>query len=111
MKSLKPTKDSLSAAPRLTAGFGWRKTIDIIVLEARYHCILGNVASATAFDFPVRYQRIKGSSTDGLLYKQDPEFSSPFIEAAQALECDGVRAITGACGFMALFSAGGQRQC
>lgn len=79
------------------------EAIGIIVLDARYPCIPGNVANASTFGFPVRYQRIKGSSINGLLYKRDPELASPFIEAAQALERDGVKAITGACGFMALF--------
>ena len=35
--------------------------------------------------------------------QQDPELAGPFIEAAQRLFDNGVKAITGACGFMALF--------
>lgn len=79
------------------------EAVGIIVLDARYPCIPGNVANATTFDFPVRYQRIQGSSIDALLYEQSTDQASRFIEAAQALERDGVKAIAGACGFMALF--------
>jgi Asp/Glu/hydantoin racemase len=37
------------------------------------------------------------------LNQQDPSLAEPFIEAARELESRGVKAITGACGFMALF--------
>lgn len=74
-----------------------------MVLDARYPFIPGNVANASTFDFPVRYQRIEGGSIERLLYQRDSELAAPFIEAARQLERDGVQAITGACGFMALF--------
>jgi hypothetical protein len=79
------------------------ETIGILILDAAYPCVPGNVGNATSFAFPVRYQEVQGASIDRLLNQADPELAAPFIEAARDLERRGVKAITGACGFMALF--------
>ena len=79
------------------------ESIGILILDASYPCIPGNVGNATTFPFSVRYELVKGASIDRLLNQQDPELVFPFIEAAGRLYNSGVRAITGACGFMALF--------
>ena len=79
------------------------EAIGILILDAAYPCIPGNVGNATTFDFPVRYKEVKGSSIDLLLKERDPSLLEPFIQGAKELEAEGVRAITGACGFMALF--------
>jgi Asp/Glu/hydantoin racemase len=79
------------------------EAIGILILDACYPCIPGNVGNATTYDFPVRYKEVKGASIERLLKERDPSLVTPFIEAAQELEAEGVRAITGACGFMALF--------
>lgn len=79
------------------------ETVGIIVLDARYPCVPGNVANASSYSFPVRFQRIEGGSIERLLYNRDPELAKPFIEAALALQEAGVKAVSGACGFMALF--------
>jgi Aspartate racemase len=77
--------------------------IGILILDAAYPCIPGNVGNATTYDFPVRYKEVKGSSIERLLNERDPSLLEPFIQGAKELEAEGVRAITGACGFMALF--------
>lgn len=77
--------------------------IGILILDAAYPCVPGNVGNASSFPFPVRYQEVEGASIDRLLNQADPSLAAPFIAAAQALEARGVRAISGACGFMALF--------
>jgi len=79
------------------------ETIGIIVLDCESPYIPGNVANATTYDFPVRYAVAEGADNHRLIYDRDPSLLQPFIEAAQKLEAEGVRAITGACGFMALF--------
>jgi Asp/Glu/hydantoin racemase len=79
------------------------ETIGILVLDCMYPFIPGNVANATTFDFPVRYAEVKGATVDRLIFQADPSLVEPFIQAAQLLEREGVKAITGACGFMALF--------
>tara|TARA_R110002049_G_scaffold106018_1_gene253136 strand:+ start:316 stop:1107 length:792 start_codon:yes stop_codon:yes gene_type:complete len=77
--------------------------IGIMILDAAYPCVPGNVGNATSFQFPVRYEEIEGASIDRLLNQRDPELIQPFIQAAKRLEARGVKAIAGACGFMALF--------
>ncbi len=77
--------------------------IGILILNASYPCIPGNVGNATSFPFPVRYKQVSEASIQGLLHNRDPALLQPFIKGAQELEAEGVRAIAGACGFMALF--------
>jgi Asp/Glu/hydantoin racemase len=79
------------------------ESVGILILNASYPCIPGNVGNATTFDFPVRYKVVKEASIDRLLNQQDRSLIQPFIAAARELEAEGVKAITGACGFMALF--------
>jgi Asp/Glu/hydantoin racemase len=77
--------------------------VGILILNAAYPCIPGNVGNATTFDFPVRYKQVREASIDRLLNQRDRSLVQPFITAARELEAEGVKAITGACGFMALF--------
>ena len=77
--------------------------VGILILNACYPCIPGNVGNATSFSFPVRYKEVSEASIHGLINQRDPALIQPFVEAARELEAEGVRTITGACGFMALF--------
>lgn len=77
--------------------------IGILILDAAYPCIPGNVGNATTYDYPVRFQEVRGASIDRLLNQRDPALKEAFMEAAVELRDRGVRAITGACGFMAYF--------
>jgi len=77
--------------------------IGILILNATYPCIPGNVGNATSFPFPVRYKEVSEASIDGLINKRDPALIQPFVDSARELEAEGVRGIAGACGFMALF--------
>lgn len=79
------------------------ESVGILVVEANYPCVPGNVANATTFPFPVRYQVVRGCSIDRLIVERDPALVDAFVAAARDLEASGVRAIAGACGFMALF--------
>ena len=79
------------------------ESIGILILNAHYPCIPGNVGNATTFRFPVRYKVVKEASIKGLLKLRDPALAEPFVRAALELQDDGVKAVTGACGFMALF--------
>jgi hypothetical protein len=76
------------------------ESIGILILDASYPCVPGNVGNASTFSFPVRYEKVQGASIDRLLNKQDPELATPFIQAARNLRDHGVKAITGACGFI-----------
>lgn len=77
--------------------------IGILILDAAYPCVPGNVGNATTYPFPVRFHEVRGASIERLLNQRDPSLLEPFLEGARKLEAEGVSAITGACGFMALF--------
>ena len=79
------------------------ESIGILILDATYPCIPGNVGNASTFPFPVRYKVVKEASIERLIKKRDKTLIQPFIDAAIELQEEGVKAITGACGFMALF--------
>ena len=79
------------------------ESIGILILDATYPCIPGNVGNASTFSFPVRYKVVKGASIERLIKVKDMTLLSSFIDAAVELQEEGVKAITGACGFMALF--------
>ena len=66
------------------------------VLCAEWHIpfIPGDLNNANTFDFPVRYLSVPGASGSGVLNGSDPKFERLFVEAAQQLESEGVRAIT-----------------
>ncbi|MBF0201950.1 MAG: aspartate/glutamate racemase family protein [Desulfamplus sp.] len=89
------------AGPKTQSWYG--QAVGILILDATYPCIPGNVGNATTYNFPVRYKVVKDASIERLLTRRDPALLEPFINAAKELEAEGVRAITGACGFMALF--------
>ena len=79
------------------------EVIGIMILDAAYPCVPGNVGNASTYPYPVRYEEIIGASIERLVNQADPELSEAFIVAARNLQNRGVKAITGACGFMAQF--------
>ncbi|GBE42549.1 hypothetical protein BMS3Bbin10_00611 [bacterium BMS3Bbin10] len=77
--------------------------IGVLCLESYFAKLPGHIKNATSFDFPVSYKVVGGATVERLLRRPDPELRARFIEAARELERDGVAAITGSCGFLALF--------
>jgi hypothetical protein len=59
------------------------------------------VANATTYDYPVRFQKVDGFSVARAIGK-DPSIYDVLKKAAGELVAQGVRAVTGDCGFMAL---------
>jgi Asp/Glu/hydantoin racemase len=49
------------------------------------------------------YRIVKGATAKRVVKEADSELLKPFIKAARELEQEGVMAITGSCGFLALF--------
>ena len=79
--------------------------IGILCLETYYPKPPGHVRNASTFDFPVMYRVIHGATPRRVVDEADRDLLQPFIAAAQELEREGVLAITGSCGFLALFQA------
>jgi hypothetical protein len=77
------------------------EAIGILLLDCQVPFIPGDVANATTYDFPVRFKKVDGFTTERALEK-DPTIFSSLLESALELQRNGVRAITGDCGYMAL---------
>ena len=76
--------------------------LGVISLETFFPKPDGHIKYAASFDFPVLFRTVKGATIDRLIRERDPTLLEPFLEAARELEREGVRAITGSCGFLAL---------
>lgn len=77
------------------------EAIGILLLDTSVPFIPGDVANATTYDFPVRFRKVDGYTVEQALGK-DPSVFDALKEAAEDLVAQGVRAVTGDCGFMAL---------
>ena len=87
----------------LEGGFNYYSIpIGVISLESYFPKPDGHIKHPASFDFPVLYKTVKGATIERLITEQDPSLLEPFINAAKELEKEGVKAITGSCGFLAL---------
>ena len=77
------------------------EAIGILLLDCFTPFIPGDVANATTYNFPVRFQKMVGVTTKRVL-KKDPTTYDPLLAAAEELVGQGVKAITGDCGFLAI---------
>ncbi|MES0827133.1 aspartate/glutamate racemase family protein [Ruegeria sp. SCP11] len=78
-------------------------SIGVLCLESYFPKPPGHIKNPSSLPFPVLYEMIDGITVPTLLNNPTPELLAPFIEGARRLEAEGVRAITGSCGFLALF--------
>ncbi len=77
------------------------EAIGILLLDSPVPFIPGDVANASTYDFPVRFKRVPGFSVARALGR-DESIYPELLASARELEANGVRAVTGDCGFMAL---------
>jgi hypothetical protein len=77
------------------------EAIGILLLETSVPFIPGDVANATTYAFPVRFQKVKGFSVRRAL-DRDPSVYEALRQTAGELVQQGVRAVTGDCGFMGI---------
>lgn len=73
--------------------------IGILLQDCNVPFLPGDVGNATSYDFPVLYDTVEGASTQTVVH-EGAALEESFIAAAKRLERDGVRAITGDCGYM-----------
>jgi len=78
------------------------ESIGILLLDTYCPHIPGAVANATSFSFPVRYKTINGFTVNRI-FEHDMSILPALIEAGEELVNAGVKAITGDCGYMALY--------
>ena len=78
-------------------------SIGVLCLESYFPKPPGHIKNPSSLPFPVLYEMIDGITVPDLLNNPSPDLLAPFVAGAQNLEAEGVRAITGSCGFLALF--------
>ncbi len=79
--------------------------VGILMLEARFPRIRGDMGNARTWPFPVRYRVVRGASPDLVVRRGAPGMLEPFIAAGRELAEEGCRLITTNCGFLSLFQA------
>ena len=79
--------------------------VGILMLEARFPRILGDMGNARTWPFPVRYRVVRGASPDLVVRRGAPGLLEPFIAAGRELAEEGCRLVTTNCGFLSLFQA------
>ncbi|MDR3534921.1 MAG: aspartate/glutamate racemase family protein [Acetobacteraceae bacterium] len=77
--------------------------LGILMLEARFPRIQGDMGNATTWPFPVLYRVVKGASPERVVLNQAAGLLDDFLAAAADLVDQGAEAITTNCGFLALF--------
>lgn len=77
--------------------------LGILMLEARFPRVPGDMGNAGSWPFPVMYKVVRGASPDLVVRHGAPAMLDRFIDAARELVADGADGITTNCGFLALF--------
>ncbi|KJC51202.1 hypothetical protein UP09_04045 [Bradyrhizobium sp. LTSP885] len=77
--------------------------LGILMLEARFPRIPGDMGNGTTWPFPVLYRVVSGASPEKVVLKGAAGLLPDFIDAAKDLVRLGAEAITTNCGFLALF--------
>src|SRR5512140_1147356 len=77
--------------------------LGILMLEARFPRIPGDMGNGTTWPFPLPYRVVRGASPAKVVLQNAQGLLPAFIEAAQDLVRQGAEAITTNCGFLSLF--------
>ncbi|WFE91957.1 aspartate/glutamate racemase family protein [Roseibium porphyridii] len=77
-------------------------SVGILMLEARFPRIPGDMGNAQSWPFPVLYKVVRGASPERVVRQQAGGLIDAFIDAARELVADGVDGITTNCGFLSL---------
>jgi hypothetical protein len=79
--------------------------LGILMLEARFPRIPGDMGNAATWPFPVLYRVVKGATPERVVLDGAAGLLDDFLAAAQELVAFGAEAITTNCGFLSLFQA------
>ena len=79
--------------------------LGILMLEARFPRIPGDMGNAETWPFPVLYKVVKGASPQRVVMERASGLRDAFLAAARELVDLGADGITTNCGFLSLFQA------
>jgi hypothetical protein len=77
--------------------------LGILMLEARFPRIPGDMGNAETWPFPVLYRVVRGASPQRVVNEKATGLLGAFLEAGRELVALGADGITTNCGFLALF--------
>ncbi|WP_282026463.1 aspartate/glutamate racemase family protein [Limimaricola cinnabarinus] len=78
-------------------------SIGVLSLDSHFPKPPGHIKNPSSLPFTTCYEILDGITVPELLHHPKEEMIERLREAARSLEGQGVRAITGSCGFLALF--------
>ncbi|MCV6602993.1 MAG: aspartate/glutamate racemase family protein [Cohaesibacter sp.] len=88
---------------RLKGGKGiYGASVGILMLDATFPRIPGDIGNALTWDFPVQYRLVRGASPGKIVRSDARELADFFIKEAKDLVASGVDGITTNCGFLSL---------
>lgn len=93
------------AGPRIARGGKalYGAPLGILMLEARFPRIPGDMGNAGTWPFPVLYKVVTGASPEQVVLKGAAGLLPDFVDAAKELVRLGAEAITTNCGFLSIF--------
>src|SRR5690349_6651955 len=95
----------MTASSRIAVGgkalYGAR--VGILMLEARFPRILGDMGNAETWPFPVLYKVVSGASPRRVVCDRAEGLLDQFLAAADELVRLGADGITTTCGFLSLY--------
>ena len=77
----------------------------ILMLDAQFPRIPGDMGNATTWPFPVHYKIVRGATPDLVVRQSAPGLLEHFVDAAREVVADGVDGSTTNCGFLSLMQA------
>ncbi|MCW3473778.1 aspartate/glutamate racemase family protein [Limobrevibacterium gyesilva] len=77
--------------------------LGILMLDATFPRIPGDMGNALTWPFPVLYRVVKGASPERVVLQGAAGLLDAFLEAAAELVAQGAEAITTNCGFLSIF--------
>lgn len=77
-------------------------SVGILMLEAQFPRIPGDMGNAQSWPFPVHYRIVRGASPERVVLQGAQGLNEAFIDAAREMVADGVDGITTNCGFLSL---------
>ncbi|MCP9483441.1 aspartate/glutamate racemase family protein [Shimia sp. CNT1-13L.2] len=78
-------------------------SIGVLSLESYFPKPPGHIKNPSSLPFTLSYEILDGITVPELLSNPNGAMKDQIIKAAKRLEASGVRAITGSCGFLALY--------
>jgi Asp/Glu/hydantoin racemase len=77
--------------------------VGILMLEARFPRIPGDVGNAATWPFPVLYKVVRGASPERVVRHRAEGLREAFVEGGRELVAQGADGIVTNCGFLSLF--------